>query len=159
MNTLAINPFNSNWGSYRVGSYIGTKPPSSPQVGDTFYDTNNQHMMTFDGSQWVVMASHAQGLWGPSGIQSVFGSMGPTGPTGTPGPVGIKTPQKPRGEWKPFFAIWPRRTINGKLRAGRIFRRTQVYEEWTDFSVVERMTFTTYATKKEVFVWKMKYQG
>ncbi len=92
----------------------------------------------------------------------IFRPIGPTGVTGPTGPVGspgITKPQKPRGEWKPFFAIWPRRTINGKLRVGPIFQRIQVYEEWTDFSVVERMTFTTYATKKEMFVWKMKYQG
>lgn len=69
------------------------------------------------------------------------------------------TPGKPRPEWEPFFAVWPRRTIKGKLRVGPIFRRTQVYEEMTDFSSCERITITSYATKKETFVWKMKYQG
>ena len=70
-------------------------PPSSPEAGDVWYDTDNDVEYTYinDGnsSQWVELGpSGYLGSAGPEGPAGPTGPMGATGPTGDTGPAGAE---------------------------------------------------------------------
>ncbi len=144
-----------------ISPFMPLNPPSptKPKVGDTFFNSNTAQLLIWDGSQWVV--AHAgmgtQGLLGPQGLQGIAISGANPLTIGANGNLTLSA--RPRPEWEPFFAVWPKRTISGKIRMGRIMKRTQRYVEYTDFASAERITITQYATKKEAFAWKLKHHG
>jgi hypothetical protein len=61
----------------------GTSFPSSPNVGEMFYRSDEGELYVYDGSQWAITGgAGATGPTGPTGAAGATGAAGPTGPTG-----------------------------------------------------------------------------
>jgi hypothetical protein len=71
-------------------------PPSSPSVGDYWYDTTSGKTYVYYDSFWVETGSTIPGPTGPTGPTGAIGATGAsstvTGPTGPTGPTGATGP-------------------------------------------------------------------
>ena len=65
---------------------LGT-PPSSPAVGQIYFDTADHVLKTWNGSAWI---NASQGTQGTQGLQGTTGAQGATGTQGTQGIQGTQ---------------------------------------------------------------------
>jgi Collagen triple helix repeat (20 copies) len=78
--------------------------PSTPVVGELWYDTVNNLLKNWNGTAWVTAAPGPQGPAGTNGTNGATGAQGPkgdTGATGPQGPAGPSTPQTLRNSLAP----------------------------------------------------------
>tara|TARA_B100000131_G_scaffold233925_1_gene225835 strand:- start:62 stop:1216 length:1155 start_codon:yes stop_codon:yes gene_type:complete len=80
-----------------AGLDISTSPPSSPNAGDLWWDSDDGDLHVYyndgDSSQWVTVSAGPAGSPGPAGPPGPGG----TGPAGPPGPQGNAGPPGPQG--------------------------------------------------------------
>jgi hypothetical protein len=75
-------------------------PPSSPSVGDVYFNTTDKALYTWDGSHWVNAGTQGtQGIQGSTGLQGTTGAQGTTGIQGTDGIQGTQGLQGIAGEY------------------------------------------------------------
>jgi collagen type I alpha len=88
-------------GTFLVSS---ATPPSNPQEGDSWFNSETGLIYVYYDSYWVESASSNIGPAGPTGAtgpqgaaSTVTGPQGATGPTGATGPRGFTGPTGPQG--------------------------------------------------------------
>ena len=72
-------------------------PPSSPAVGQIYFDTADHVLKTWNGTAWIVSSQGVQGIQGTNGAQGTTGAQGETGAQGTDGFVGSNGAQGETG--------------------------------------------------------------
>ena len=66
--------------------YHSATAPSSPVLGDVYFNTVDKTLYTYDGSTWIA-GSSGTGSQGIQGIQGIQGNDGPQGIQGPQGPA------------------------------------------------------------------------
>lgn len=64
--------------------------PTTPtlRAGDLYFNTNDNILYSYTGSEWVASAAAGSGATGPTGPAGEAGATGATGATGPTGPAG-----------------------------------------------------------------------
>ena len=65
-------------------------PPSSPAVGQIYFDTSLHYLRTWDGTNWINASQGSQGTQGTYGQQGVQGTDGTQGTQGVDGQQGTQ---------------------------------------------------------------------
>ena len=77
-----------------------TTPPTSPAVGQVYFDTVLGYLRTWTGSEWINTSQGIQGTTGTQGTQGVQGTQGISGNDGAQGAQGTQGIQGVQGDRK-----------------------------------------------------------
>jgi hypothetical protein len=69
-------------------SIVQTTPPSSPQAGQAWYNSEDGLTYIYYDSSWIEFGNSLAGPTGPSGPSGATGATGPSGPSGPSGAGG-----------------------------------------------------------------------
>ena len=90
---------------------VSQTPPSSPSLGDIWYNSQTGQTFVYYDSYWVENITGQVGPTGPTGATGPAGQdstvAGPTGPTGPAGPTGPQGPAGPTGPQGPAGSTGP----------------------------------------------------
>ena len=119
-----------------LGLLAQSTNPASGSIGDTYYNTSDNKVYTYNGSSWV--ATGLQGIQGTTGSQGTTGAQGTQGLQGTIGSTGAGGTV---GYWGSFWSTATQNTASTSATNPVTFNNTDTNSTGVSIVSSSRVTF------------------